>query len=79
MKKFLLVLSVLALCVQGIDTAGFQFIRTHPVDTAHEYVADHDSESEPGKDRQVDLEARVVFDSGQIGGDHRDLFHAGLP
>ncbi len=60
------------------DRALFRLIGAHAVDALHQNIAEDYGEGEAGDQRERDLKAGVPFQTGEVGGNHRDLFHAGL-
>ena len=64
--------------MNGIDTAGFGFIRPHPVDAPHENITEFRGHCNPDQKAGIQMEAGVALNSRQIQGNDGNLFHAGL-
>ena len=64
--------------MDGFDAALFQFVGTHAVDTFHHDIAHDDGRGRPGQGLETDLEAGILLQAGQVGGNDRNLLHTGL-
>ena len=64
--------------IHGFHGSLFQLVGTHPVDTFHQHISENGCKGKSGDERKGDFEAGISLETGQVRGDHRDLFHAGF-
>ena len=64
--------------IHGFHGSLFQLIGAHPVDTFHQHIPENGRKGKSGDERKCDFEAGISLETGQVRGDHGDLFHAGL-
>ena len=64
--------------MERIYAAGSSFVRTHPVDTAHEDITKFCTHGGTKHQIGIQVEAGIAFDAGQVQGDNGNLFHAGF-
>ena len=57
---------------------GNLFVGPHPVQTLHEDVAEDGGVTIAHSHIRCDLEARIALQTDQVGGNNRNLLHAGL-
>ena len=62
----------------GIDASGFFFIGTHAVYAAHENVSEYCAVNTAQQYIQIELKARIAFNSRHIDGNDGNLLHSCL-
>ena len=64
--------------MQLVGGTRHQLIGAHPVETAHEDIAEYQGEHTALQQRISDLKARIRLQTADVQGDYRNLLHTGF-